>query len=114
MNKFLRKNNKKLLAFASVFLMISFLATTRYSGSNSNRGTRAIGYIRENEPVLEGEVDRARQEWRLLTQAIMVQYPAGEKGEMQWVPLLALPQFSFLRPLANEPKLFLLLQKEAD
>ena len=107
MNKFIRRNNKKLLAIAGVFLMITFVANTRYGGPGGNRGNEVIGTIGKDK-VIESELEDSRQQWRLLKQALMVQDP--KTGE--YLPFLAY-RFPPAQAIDQDPKLYLLLQEEA-
>jgi hypothetical protein len=109
MNKFLRKNNKKLLAVFGVFLMIAFVVQTRYNPSSGGRGSEVIGRI-GSENLIGSDLENARQEWRLLNQAMVVEDPE-QQGQYQ----LFFPQhFPPAEEIDQNPKLYLLLLKEAD
>jgi hypothetical protein len=109
MNKFLRKNNKKLLAIIGVFLMVAFAAQTRYGSGGGSRGTAVIGHVGD-EPVIESELESARQQWSLLRQALVIEDPQ-QPG--QYASFLG-TRFAPAEAIEQDPKLYLLLLKEAD
>ncbi len=74
MIKYLRKNNKKVMAIFGVGLMIAFAAQSRYGSGSGGPGSQVIGTIGTDQ-VTEGELVNARQEWRLLKQALVFEYP---------------------------------------
>ena len=107
MHNFFRKNSKKLLAIVGVFLMISFIATSRMP-TPGQRTAVPIGFIGK-QAVLNTEVDTARDQLRTLLQTLVVQ----PQGSTDWQPMLSATQ-PIIAALIEDPKLFVLLQREAD
>jgi hypothetical protein len=110
MIKFIRKNNKQVLAIFGVFLMIAFVVQTRYNPSGSDRAARAIGRIGD-QTVTEGELESVHQQWKLLRQALVVEYPP-HSGEYR--SLVGLQLGEAAQAIDQTPRLYLLLIKEAD
>jgi hypothetical protein len=109
MIKYIRKNNKKVLALFSAALMVAFAAQTRYgSPGGGNRGNTVIGHI-GTAIVTEGDLDSAHQQWRLLRQAMVVEYPP-QSGQYQSFVALA---FQPTQTIDQDPTLYLLLLQEA-
>ena len=104
MHQFFRRNSKKLLALVGVFLMVSFVATARMPNAG-DRAAVLVGMIGDQK-LLSTEVDAAKSDYRLLAETLVYQ---DRKGE--WQPLFH-PGFQ-LETLGEEPKLFALLQREA-
>ena len=61
MKKFLKKNNKKVMAFFGVFLMIAFAAQSRYGSGAGGPGAGVIGHIGDDK-ITEADLQSARQE----------------------------------------------------
>ena len=108
MLKYLRENNKKILAVLGVFLMIAFIippAAKRMSGSG---GAQPIGHIGK-EPVTAAEFKQAEDEWRSLT-AIVNEY-LRQGGE--WDRLGDLPRFVSMQRGGMDATSYMLLYREA-
>ena len=109
MKKFLKKNNKKVMAFFGVFLMIAFAAQSRYGSGAGGPGAAVIGHIGDDK-ITESDLQSARQQWQLLKQSLATENPQ-EPG--QYVSFLAY-KFRPAEAIEQDPKLYLLLLKEAE
>ena len=107
MHNFFRKNSKKLLAVMGIFLMVSFAATAR-TPSAGQRTAVAIGSFGSTK-IFNSDVDTARQDLRILLQSLVVQ----PNGTGDWQPMLSATQ-PIIAAMLQDPKLFVLLQKEAE
>jgi hypothetical protein len=107
--KFIRKNDKKFLAVFSVGLMIMFVVQQRSMPGMSSRESAVIGRF-DDQTVTEGELESVHNDWRLLRQSLVVEYP---QDSGRYVSFLAL-QFPAAQAIDSEGKLYLLLLKEAD
>jgi hypothetical protein len=120
MYRFIQKYKKKLLAVFAVGLMIVFiLPTTLQSGS---AGERVLAYIGDEE-LLASEIQQAAQEWQLLSE-LRAGPQSRFSGPLPFTFRLGWNETSELellqgRPpvpvqaITTDPRLFLLLQKEA-
>ena len=113
MMKFIRKQEKKILAAFGVLLMVSFVATAGYGGRNPLRSQITIGTI-GGRPVLAEELQAARQELAAVNQFVAVPRRDPYTGEERKVPLAAV----LLGPveaaaMRDRPETFLLLRREA-
>jgi len=109
MNKFLKKNNKKVMAFFGVFLMIAFAAQSRYGSGSGGPGAGVIGHIGDDK-ITEADLQSARQQWQLLRQSLVIENP---QDPGQYVSFLAY-KFRPAEAIEQDPKLYLLLLKEAE
>ena len=111
MYKFIRKNQKKMLAISTAFLMIAFLIPT--FGRKSD-GDQVVGKIGE-KPVHLNEVVRARREWDLLKGQLFVRVPdeSGTSRGVRWVPLAEVMGPAAYQQIEGKTDLYLLLQREA-
>lgn len=115
MHKWLRDNNKKLLAFFGVFLMVAFLLPTTFSGGGM--GNPQIGVMADGTKVYAREVEIAAQEWSFLASSVLL--PSGPQGAAgggeAWDSILAQLNVGAAAPAMRENKLvYFLLQKEAE
>jgi hypothetical protein len=109
MHKFLRKNNKRIMAVFGVFLMIAFAAQSRYGAGSGSREAMVIGKIGA-DTVTAGELDSAKQQWHLLTQALVVEDPPQSQNFRSFIGA----EFPPAQAIDQDPKAYLLLLKEAD
>ena len=107
MHNFFQKNSKKLLAIMGIFLMVSFVATARTPNAGQ-RTAVTVGSFGSTK-IFNSDIDTARQDLRTLLQTLVVQ----PNGTGDWQPMLSASQ-PIMAAMLQEPKLFVLLQKEAD
>jgi hypothetical protein len=121
MIKFIRRNEKQLMALFAVFLMISFVATLGPSKcSNMNvgqQGDYAIGHI-GSTPVMRNEVNQAASEWEFLRRYVLAHVTQGPGDPGEWQPLvLANTGIQFFQVFATQidrnPEVYYLLLHEA-
>lgn len=102
----LKKHKKRLLAFATAFLMVAFLLPT--VGRQTGSGDTAVGKV-YGKKVYVSERRQAEHEWQLLRSRIMV------RQGYQYLPLANLLTQSPVAVVQMEqhPELFMLLLEEA-
>src|SRR5437879_1875275 len=103
MRKFLQDNGKKVLAVASVALMIAFFLPSQFKNSSGGRNP-VIGTIGKAK-VYDMERYYAKQEWDLLTHRLT-------PGQRAAVADLLLGPIA-VSNIREHPELFLFLLKEA-
>jgi hypothetical protein len=110
MYKWMKKNQKKLLAVFGVFLMIAFVATLGYRGpSGRNRSQTVAAYIGKT-PVYHSDLEDAKDQWAILMRTgVRSQSSFGQEIPL---PYAALP-YPVVQDIQKHPELFLLLQTEA-
>jgi hypothetical protein len=110
MNQWLRRNNKKLLAFFGVFLMVAFLLPTTFQGFN--RGNPTLGTLGDGSRVYYQEVEQANDEWRYLRTLFA---PTGRPPPDDLVPVLAFLSVGIVEGEQDKNELlYYLLRKEAE
>lgn len=67
--KWLRENNKRVLAFLAVFLMIAFLLPTTFSPGRGMNAT--VGELSGGEKVSIGQIENAYREWGFLKTSVL-------------------------------------------
>lgn len=118
MHKWLRDNNKKLLAFFGVFLMVAFLLPTTFSGGGM--GNPQIGTMTDGTKIYAREVEIAAQEWSFLASSVLLPGVnanplAGGAGQEQWDTILAQLNVGAAAEEVRDNKLvYFLLQQEAE
>ena len=113
---FLRKNQKKILAVVTAFLMVVFILDFAISQRFGNQRTDpVVAYLGDDERITASEAGLARQEWDLLKRASA--HSPQMAIALRRSPFEPIPFTMKLGYLALEidehPELFLLLQKEA-
>ena len=110
MYTFLRKNNKKLMAVFAAFLMVAFIADIGFGRrSGGAGGSDAVAAHLGSEKIYSSEFREAEQEWKTLTQLRASRGGGGMGG----FPLVyRLGQYAPAE-IQRNPRLFLLLQREA-
>ncbi|MCS7034754.1 MAG: hypothetical protein NZ561_12295, partial [Phycisphaerae bacterium] len=81
MYKWFQKNNKYLLAFIMIFLMIAFLLPSTFQGCDPAR--MAIGTV-YGRRITEPDAAQAYQEYNFVRQNIFV--PTVINGQQSWQP----------------------------
>ena len=109
MYKWMKKNQKKLLAVLGVFLMIAFVATLGYRGPSGRTRSQAVaGYIGKT-PVYHSDLEDAKDQWALLMRTgVRSQSSFGQQIPL---PFAALP-FPVVEDIQKHPELFLLRGRE--
>src|SRR5215469_4179865 len=105
MYKFMKKNQKKLLAVLGVFLMIAFIATLGYRGPTGRTRSQTVAAYIGKTPVYHSDLEDAKDQWRAL-----MQIPVPNQRIP--LPYAALPP-QVVNDIQKHPELFLLLQTEA-
>lgn len=116
--KWLRDNNKRVLAFLAVFLMIAFLLPTTFSPGRGANAT--VGEVRGGEKVTIGDLENAYREWGFLKTTVLApsnpnaQQP-GQQALPQYIPLVAqtLTGNAGAQQIEEHKALYFLLQQEA-
>jgi hypothetical protein len=114
MYKFIRNNQKKLMAVFGVILMIAFIVPTTFQGFQPNQGEMVVGNVGETK-VTRQQVAAAEEQFGLLSQSLVYRNPYGAaSGRPEWVPLVAvmLPE-PVLQQIRSSPEMYYLLQHEA-
>jgi hypothetical protein len=105
MYKWMKKNQKKLLAVLGVFLMIAFIATLGYRGPTGRTRSQTVAAYIGKTPVYHSELEDAKDQWRALMQIAV-------PDQRIPLPYAALP-YQVVNDIQKHPELFLLLQTEA-
>jgi hypothetical protein len=105
MYKFMKKNQKKLLAVLGIFLMIAFIATLGYRGPTTRTRNQTVAAYIGKTPVYRSELEEAKDQWSLLMRTAI-------PNQRIPLPLAALP-YQVVEDIQKHPELFLLLQTEA-
>src|SRR5215469_8740644 len=109
MYKWMKKNQKKLLAVLGVFLMIAFVATLGYRPGARTRNEVVAAHIGKT-PVYHNELEDAKDQWALLMRTGVRSQSFGQRQIP--LPLAVLP-YQVVEDIQKHPELFLLLQTEA-
>jgi hypothetical protein len=107
MNKFLRNNQKKLMAIFGVVLMIAFVVPT-LPHVNQNV-EKVVGYLGDQK-ITADDVQSAANEWDLLSRQVGVR---SSSGESQWQPIIGMLGQEGATAIQQRPELYYLLQVEA-
>lgn len=107
MFKYIRENQKKVMAIVGVVLMIAFFVPPTFRGFTGD-DEHAVGAI-GNELIKLDQVQKAQNEFRYLMQHLVFQ--AQATGEHQWQPLLSamLPRYVIEQITENDEMYCLLL-----
>ncbi|MDW8262389.1 MAG: hypothetical protein RMJ35_07665 [Phycisphaerales bacterium] len=109
MYKWFQKNNKYLLAFIMIFLMIAFLLPSTFQGCDPAR--MAIGTV-YGRRITEPDAAQAYQEYNFVRQNIFV--PTVINGQQSWQPLIYATTLRLADRAIEENKLmYFLLREEA-
>jgi hypothetical protein len=112
MYKWIKKNQKKMLAVFAVLLMIAFVATLGPGNFGSGRGTRqevVVGHV-NGEPLYDRELQAGKDQWQILMRTpVQTRQSFGQSIPL---PYGVLP-FPVVEDIQKHPELFVLLQREA-
>src|SRR5437764_409360 len=131
MFKYIRKHQKKFLAFFGVALMITFVVQTGYSrgGPGNGRHDTVVANTSGDKPIMASEIEQARHEWGAVTD--YVRLPFNIPGSYTSIALAissiqdlySMDQYKFkaaqqqgmaLAELVHQsPEFFVLLRREA-
>lgn len=122
MNRFIRENQKKLLAFFGVLLMIVFIIPTSVKYGRNNVTVRTVGTY-NGVKLQSDELSEAKNELGLLTRLHLGQSPLPllawmrlssiPPGTPTYLAVQMLSQDPVWREIAGDATKYLLLQKEA-
>jgi len=109
MIKWIRDNNKRLLAFFGVFLMVAFLLP---SFSTRSMSDPQIATLAGGRKIHAREVENAYNAWEYLARNVLI--PSRESGGQQWDTILAgMAVGSAAREIQEHKMLYFLLIDEA-
>lgn len=111
MYKFFRENQKRLLAFFGVILMIAFVmpSTMTNRQDNSDRAQGKIG----DAKVMMNDIRIAEDEWGFLARNVAYQQSDPSTGRLEWLPITALFPQDLSQTMQERPETYYLLQYEA-
>jgi hypothetical protein len=111
MRKFIKRHQKKFLAFCMIVLMISFAASSG-NRANGRRNDVVIGQI-EGKAVYSSESQQAHVEWGLLNRSVLIPAKNPYTQEIEEVPIAVKMFPAELLRSDKAPDLFMLLRHEA-
>lgn len=111
MYKFFRENQKRLLAFFGVILMIAFVmpSTMKNPGDDTDRAQGRVG----NTKIMMADVRMAEEEWHFLSRNLAYQQQDPTTGRAEWLPVTSLFPDQLAAAMQERPETYYLLQYEA-
>jgi len=110
MNKFFRKNQKKMLAVFSILLMIVFVVTLGYRGPGNGGGAEVVIAHMGKTAITGTEMAEAKAEWAAL---MRTQVPTRMTPQPMPLPFVVLPP-NVASDIQQHPEMYLLLRREAE
>jgi hypothetical protein len=110
MNKFIRKNQKKMLAVFSILLMIVFVVTLGYRGPGTGGGAEVVVAHMGKTAITSTEMAEAKAEWAAL---MRTQVPTRMTPQPMPLPFVILPP-NVASDIQQHPEMYLLLRREAE